>query len=214
MLFMAVLCVMGAATDSEIDIDCIRSKALSLVKWEEAKADEFIAYCTERNLIHVGSKPYLRANRRILADQESMAEKQEKWRGQKQKQRGQSADKSETSGGPVNTEDLKNEDLNTEHLKTEDLKDVTVPQSWEAEGREHLQIWSAHMRAMGKTLEFTSLQAIISTWNHDIPEFIRRVKHSVSSGYKALYPPPDTRDGPGKVRAGKLDRELKRIAEA
>lgn len=120
LVFIQVLCDMGKATDGEIDDDCIRSRAAEY-GWDEAKSDEFIAYCVERNLIHRGSKPFLLSNRRIQADQESMAAKQEEWREKKRKQReafetdeGQIGDKVETSSGRMNPELLNTEDLNIE----------------------------------------------------------------------------------------------------
>lgn len=126
--FIAILCDMAKATDSEISASCIKATGRQF-GFDREKAEEFLQYITKHNLIHKCRDPEYFANRRILEDQESMASKQDKWRNAKRKQRdipmspsGQQEDNRRTGCGPVNIEDLNNEDLNL------DLKKNGVPE--------------------------------------------------------------------------------------
>lgn len=148
-LYVQSLCDMGRATDGEIDVDCIRYKARSIGGWSEEQADEFIQYCIERDLYHVGSKDYLVSNRRIQDDQQAMAESQEVWRNKKRAQRERENGKSPTQDSretttetipetvPENVQGHTGDNvetclrrMKTEHMNTElDIKKIDISNS-------------------------------------------------------------------------------------
>lgn len=213
LLFIQALCDMGKATNGEIDIDCIRArfKGRSL---EESKADEFIAYCLEREMFRPGAKPFLVGNSRIDADQESMAEKQEGWRTKKQLQRekektneGRKEDKQETSTGRMKSELVKNEDLNSS-----DLFSLKSPEKLSFYGPETIaavERWGAQRRKKGRTFDIIQAEALLMSYNGRYDDLVKGINHSISYDYFTIVEPANqARAGPKiPVRGGYQSRD-------
>jgi hypothetical protein len=192
LLFISTLCLMAKATDSEIDIDCVRAEASRLLKWDETKADEFIAYIIERDLVHRGSKPFLIANRRILEDQENMAAKQEKWRESKRTQRGHVEDNSRR----VNTELLNTEDLKSEISKSDFPKSLDT-----AEHRAAIAKWCEYSaKKHRKVISEMEIEALLLNWSSRAKELIPAINQSIERGWKGIiYKPPDEKPQYNKI---------------
>ena len=217
LFYLALLCDMGRATDGEIDLDCARARG-EVYGYDQAKVDEVLEYLLEREMIHKGSKPYLISNSRIQADQESLHDKQEKWRRNKR-------EKSENPGGS-RVEVLRNppgsvntEDLNTEDLKNEDLKkggvgeNIAPPKPALTDEQKKqisetiaalplkaigldgpkpikcLKLWAQHVIVnLKKPFEPITAEALVARYSGRGEDFCRDVLESVARGWKGVFP--------------------------
>ena len=168
------LCMMSKGTDGEIPTDC----ALALAcKFDLPDPQAFIDYCLSLGIFQPGSSALYISNSRVVADQESMAAKQDEWRNKKRQQRepqgtlgGQQGDNAGTNTGPVNTEDLKNEDLKNE-------KELVPPAVAAA-----IERWRRYLKEKyNRVFDQIAEEAVCCEYYGRHDELIRNINWSVAS---------------------------------
>lgn len=185
--FIAVLCDLGDATDGELE----REAVLDTITTEtegDVVAEDFLAFCLEREYLSVGRKEWLITNTRIVADQESLARKQDEWRKRQRRWRESrvtevetktyvTRDKEETKEGVTRDKRVTREDLNTEDLKIflEKLSAVGLDTP---DVRNGLSLWGRKCRENGRPITETQFDAYCARYARRPADFARALVYS------------------------------------
>jgi hypothetical protein len=202
-------CQMSCATNGVISLDamtCIVED--NGIKAE--KADEFLSYCLENNLIIKELDGY--SNTRVIKDQESYGNKLEKDR----KRKDSNGKKAESERVPLDSDidfDFDNEDLRSNKKETVKTELLTLADGFNTpEIRKWVAAWREKLKSQGRPLSQMGLDALCRRYIGQPKQFLDALVYScgLTKALNLIDPPskdpPKTiimKAGDDKLRIGK-----------